>query len=324
MRVLVTGGAGFIGSHLVDHFMQQGYEVVVLDNLSTGSDENIAHHDCDPNFTLVNGSILDEKLVDQLVASVDQVWHMAASLGVKRILERPMESIATNVHGSEVVLTAAAKHKKRILIASTSEVYGKTPATTITEETDRVVGSPLTVRWVYSEAKALEESIAKILHDTQGLQVTIARLFNTVGPRQTGHYGMVLPRFVQAAYANQPITVYGDGSQSRVFCHVDDAVSALLMLMADESTAGEAFNIGGEGEVTIKELAERVKDLAQSESQITFTPYDQAYGDGFEDMRRRVPDTTKLRTRTGWAPKKTLDDIINDIIDYEYRCSGMA
>lgn len=321
MRALVTGGAGFIGSHIVDALLADGYEVTVLDNLSTGAQDNI---DLEAkNLTFVEGSILDNSLVDELMAQTDQCWHMAASLGVKRILERPMESISTNVYGSEIVLNAAAKYGKRILIASTSEVYGKANAAKITEDTDRVVGSPLTIRWIYSEAKALEESIAKILFDTQGLQVTIARLFNTVGPRQTGHYGMVIPRFVQAALAGQPIDVYGDGSQSRVFCHVEDAVAALRLLMADDSTAGDAFNVGGEGEVTIRELAERIKAATGSSSPINFVPYEQAYGQGFEDMQRRVPDTSKLRAKTGWKPTKTLDHIIADVID-QYRCSGLA
>lgn len=321
MRALVTGGAGFIGSHIVDALLADGHTVTVLDNLSTGSEDNIEQGQGE--LTFVEGSILDEKLVNELMSETDQCWHMAASLGVKRILERPMESIATNVHGSETVLNAAAKFNKRILIASTSEVYGKANVDKITEETDRVVGSPLTIRWIYSEAKALEESIAKILHDAQGLQVTIARLFNTVGPRQTGNYGMVIPRFVQAALENEPIDVYGDGSQSRVFCHVDDAVKAMRLLMNDETTAGDAFNVGGEGEITIRELAERVAKATNSRSPINFVPYETAYGQGFEDMQRRVPDTSKLRNKTGWKPSKTLDDILKDVID-QYRCSGLA
>ena len=321
MRALVTGGAGFIGSHLVDSLLADGYEVTVLDDLSTGAQANLRSGEHDVDF--VEGSILDERLVNELMEDADECWHMAASLGVKRILERPMESIATNVHGSEVVLNAATKFKKRILIASTSEVYGKANADKISEETDRVVGSPLTIRWIYSEAKALEESIAKILHDTQGLQVTIARLFNTVGPRQTGHYGMVIPRFVQSALKNEPINVYGDGSQSRVFCHVSDALRALRKLMQDERTAGQAFNVGGEGEVTIKALAEKVKHKSGSTSTINFIPYEEAYGQGFEDMQRRVPDTTKLRNHIGWKPEKTLDDIIDDVIQ-QFRTPGQA
>ena len=322
MRILVTGGAGFIGSHLVDSFLAEGHHVTVLDNFSTGRAANLEHHQ-GTALRNVTGSILDSDLVDSLVKKSDQVWHMAAALGVKRILEQPMESIRANVHGSEVVLNAAATHGKRTLIASTSEVYGKTPAEMITEETDRVVGSPLTIRWIYSEAKALEESIAKILHDTQGLPVTIARLFNTVGPRQTGHYGMVVPRFVNAALKNEALTVYGDGTQTRVFCHVLDAVQGMRMLMADESTSGDVFNVGGEGAISIRGLAERVKERTNSRSAITHVSYDDAYGAGFEDMQRRVPDTGKLRARTGWAPQRTLDDIIDDVVEYQHR-TGLA
>lgn len=322
MRVLVTGGAGFIGSHLVDSFLAEGHQVTVLDNFSTGRTSNLEHHEGSA-LRNVTGSILDADLVDSLVKESDQVWHMAAALGVKRILEQPMESIRANVHGSEVVLTAAATHGKRTLIASTSEVYGKTSVEKITEDTDRVVGSPLTIRWIYSEAKALEESIAKILHDTQGLAVTIARLFNTVGPRQTGHYGMVVPRFVSAALKNDEITVYGDGTQTRVFCHVLDAVQGMRMLMADESTAGDVFNVGGEGPVSIRELADRVKERTKSQSTISCMSYEDAYGAGFEDMQRRVPDTSKLRARTGWAPQRTLDDIIDDVAEYQQR-TGLA
>ena len=322
MRILVTGGAGFIGSHLVDSFLAEGHHVTVLDNFSTGRAANLEHHQ-GTALRNVTGSILDSDLVDSLVKESDQVWHMAAALGVKRILEQPMESIRANVHGSEVVLNAAATHGKRTLIASTSEVYGKTPAEMITEETDRVVGSPLTIRWIYSEAKALEESIAKILHDTQGLPVTIARLFNTVGPRQTGHYGMVVPRFVNAALKNEALTVYGDGTQTRVFCHVLDAAQGMRMLMADESTSGDVFNVGGEGAISIRGLAERVKERTNSRSAITHVSYDDAYGAGFEDMQRRVPDTGKLRARTGWAPQRTLDDIIDDVVEYQHR-TGLA
>ena len=322
MRILVTGGAGFIGSHLVDSFLAEGHHVTVLDNFSTGRAANLEHHQ-GTALRNVTGSILDSDLVDSLVKKSDQVWHMAAALGVKRILEQPMESIRANVHGSEVVLNAAATHGKRTLIASTSEVYGKTPAEMITEETDRVVGSPLTIRWIYSEAKALEESIAKILHDTQGLPVTIARLFNTVGPRQTGHYGMVVPRFVNAALKNEALTVYGDGTQTRVFCHVLDAAQGMRMLMADESTSGDVFNVGGEGAISIRGLAERVKERTNSQSAIIHVSYVDAYGAGFEDMQRRVPDTSKLRARTGWAPQRTLDDIIDDVVEYQHR-TGLA
>jgi UDP-glucose 4-epimerase len=238
---------------------------------------------------------------------------MAAALGVNTILENPIESVSTNFNGSEVVLQAATKFNKRIIIASTSEIYGKNPNQPLKETDDRVVGAPQKIRWTYSDAKALEEAIAHALFLTKQLKVTTIRLFNTVGPRQTGRYGMVLPRFVQAAKANQAITLYGDGSQSRVFCHVQDAVTAILKAARDDSTIGQVFNVGGTGETTIKQLAEKIIERTKSTSQITYTPYDQAYPAGFEDMQRRVPDTTKIKNSIGWSPANTLDNIIDDV-----------
>jgi len=311
MRVFITGGAGFIGSHLADALIARGDEVTILDNLSTGSATNIAH--LSGKVELHQGDIRDAALIEKLMAPADLVLHMAAALGVNTILEKTIESVSVNFTGSEVVLNAATKLKKRIIIASTSEIYGKNPQQPLHEESDRVVGAPQKIRWTYSDAKALEEAVAHSLHTTEGLKVTTVRLFNTVGPRQTGRYGMVLPRFVQAALANQPITIYGDGSQSRVFCHVQDAVKAILTLAATDSTIGDVFNVGGVGETTMKELAEKIISRTNSTSTITYTPYIDAYPAGFEDMQRRVPDITKIKNTINWAPANTLDSIIDDV-----------
>jgi UDP-glucose 4-epimerase len=311
MRVFITGGAGFIGSHLADALIARGDEVTILDNLSTGSATNIAH--LSGKVELHQGDIRDAALIEKLMAPADLVLHMAAALGVNTILEKTIESVSVNFTGSEVVLNAATKLKKRIIIASTSEIYGKNPQQPLHEESDRVVGAPQKIRWTYSDAKALEEAVAHSLYTTEGLKVTTVRLFNTVGPRQTGRYGMVLPRFVQAALANQPITIYGDGSQSRVFCHVQDAVKAILTLAATDSTIGDVFNVGGIGETTMKELAEKIIKQTNSASTITYTKYEDAYPAGFEDMQRRVPDITKIKNTINWAPVNTLANIIDDV-----------
>ena len=314
MRVLITGGAGFIGSHLADALLAQGDTVTILDNLTTGSRANIAH--IENQITIHQGDIRDEALVGSLVKEADLVLHMAAALGVKNIMENTVESVSINFTGSDVVLKAATEHKKRLLIASTSEIYGKNPQQPLNEESDRVVGAPQKIRWTYSDAKALEEAIAHTLHRTHGLKVTTVRFFNTVGPRQTGQYGMVLPRFVQQALNNEDITIYDDGSQSRVFCHVDDAVRAVLALVKDDSTIGDYFNIGGIGEVTIKELAERITARTGSTSKLVSIPFDQAYGAGFEDMQRRVPDISKVQAMIGWSPEHNLDSIIDSVADH--------
>ena len=311
MRVFITGGAGFIGSHLADALIARGDEVTILDNLSTGSATNIAH--LSGKVELHQGDIRDAALIEKLMAPADLVLHMAAALGVNTILEKTIESVSVNFTGSEVVLNAATKLKKRIIIASTSEIYGKNPEQPLHEESDRVVGAPQKIRWTYSDAKALEEAVAHSLYTTEGLKVTTVRLFNTVGPRQTGRYGMVLPRFVQAALANQPITIYGDGSQSRVFCHVQDAVKAILTLAATDSTIGDVFNVGGVGETTVKALAEKIIARTNSSSTITYSPYIDAYPAGFEDMQRRVPDITKIKNTIHWSPVNTLDSIIDDV-----------
>jgi UDP-glucose 4-epimerase len=311
MRVFITGGAGFIGSHLADALIARGDRVMILDNLSTGSATNIAH--LEGKIEVHQGDIRDAALIEKLMAPADLVLHMAAALGVNTILEKTIESVSVNFTGSEVVLNAATKLKKRIIIASTSEIYGKNPEQPLHEESDRVVGAPQKIRWTYSDAKALEEAIAHSLHTTEGLKVTTVRLFNTVGPRQTGRYGMVLPRFVQAALNNEPITIYGDGSQSRVFCHVQDAVKAILTLAATDSTIGDVFNVGGVGETTMKELAEKIITRTNSSSTITYTPYEDAYPAGFEDMQRRVPDISKIKKTINWSPDNTLDSIIDDV-----------
>ena len=311
MRVFITGGAGFIGSHLADHYVNAGHQVTILDNFSTGSKTNIAH--LEDNVTTVDGDIRNIELVDSLTKDADLVLHMAAALGVNTILESPLESMSTNITGSEVVLNAAAKFNTRIIIASTSEIYGKNPKQPLCETDDRVVGAPQKIRWTYSDAKAIEEAMALALHQEKKLPVTTVRLFNTVGPRQTGRYGMVVPRFVHAALKNEPITIYGDGTQSRVFCHGADAVQAIATIAATDSTIGDVYNVGGTGEVTIKQLAEQVVALTGSTSEITYTPYSDAYPAGFEDIQRRVPDISKINSALGWAPSKDLIQIISDI-----------
>jgi UDP-glucose 4-epimerase len=311
MRVLITGGAGFIGSHLADHYVNARHTVTLLDNFSTGSKSNIAH--LEGKATTIDGDIRNIELIDQLTKDSDLVLHMAAALGVNTILESPLESMSTNITGSEVVLNAATKHNKRIIIASTSEIYGKNPKQPLSETDDRVVGAPQKIRWTYSDAKAIEEAMAFALHQEKKLPITTVRLFNTVGPRQTGRYGMVVPRFIHAALKNESITIYGDGTQSRVFCHVADAVQAIAVMAATDSTIGDVYNVGGTGEVTIRQLAEQVLSVTESKSEITYTPYSDAYPAGFEDIQRRVPDISKVKGAIGWAPTKDLRQIISDI-----------
>jgi len=315
MRVFITGGAGFIGSHLADHYVNAGHAVTLLDNFSTGSKTNIEH--LVGKLTIIDGDIRNIDLINQLTKDADLVVHMAAALGVNTILESPLESMSTNITGSEVVLSAAAKYNKRIIIASTSEIYGKNPKQPLSETDDRVVGTPQKIRWTYSDAKAIEEAMAFTLYQEKMLPVTTVRLFNTVGPRQTGRYGMVVPRFVQSALKNEPITIYGDGTQSRVFCHVADAVQAIATIAVTDSTIGDVFNVGGTGEVSIKKLAEQVIQVTKSKSEVTYTPYSDAYPAGFEDIQRRVPDISKIKSLIGWGPTKDLAQIISDITNQE-------
>ncbi len=311
MRAFITGGAGFIGSHLADALIARGDSVTILDNMSTGSAKNIAH--LQGKIELYEGDIRDKPLVEKLTEQSDIVFHMAAALGVKNIMEHTLESIDRNFNGSEVVLHAATKYNKRLIIASTSEIYGKNPNQPLHEESDRLVGAPQKIRWTYADAKALEEAVAHTLHKTHGLKVTTVRFFNTVGPRQTGQYGMVVPRFIQSALRNEEICIYGDGSQSRVFCHVEDAVRAVIALAQEDLSIGDYFNVGGIGEVTINQFAEKVVKITKSNSAIKHIPYSEIYLSGFEDMQRRVPAIEKISKIIGWVPSHNLDSIISSV-----------
>ncbi len=315
-KVLITGGLGLIGSHLSQSLMQLSSQIIVLDDESTGKTKNLESSLDSDRVRIVIGSITDTKLVNQLMEGVDTCFHLAASLGVNRILREPINSYQTNIHGTENVVNAAVKNETKLFMASTSEIYGKNPIQPLTETSDRVLGSPLNIRWAYSEAKAIDESLLQMYRQEKGLDFLIGRFFNTVGPRQTGSYGMVLPRFVRSALSGEDLQVYGDGKQTRVFCHVKDAVDALSCLTGREDSYGEVFNIGGEGEVSIAELAEKVIEISNSRSKVVFVPYSQAYSQGFEETFRRVPDTSKIRTLTGWRPKYSLEQIIEDVINY--------
>jgi UDP-glucose 4-epimerase len=319
MRALITGGAGFIGSHLAEALLAAGHRVLVLDNLSTGSFENIAHLKGCEGFEYFIDSVDNEPLLAELIDRSDVVFHLAAAVGVKLIVEQPVHTIETNVHGTEVVLKHANKKKKLVVIASTSEVYGKSEDVPFREDSDLVLGPTPKHRWAYACSKALDEFLALAYWKERKLPVIIVRFFNTVGPRQTGQYGMVIPNFVRQALAGEPITVFGDGTQSRAFTHVSDVVNALLKLVAEPQAIGQVINLGTTEEVTIRELAERVRTLARSSSPIKSVPYDEAYESGFEDMPRRVPDLTKARRMIGYEPKHRLDDILVQIIEYFQR-----
>ena len=316
MKYLITGGAGFIGSHLADALIARGESVTVLDNLSTGNRSNIEQLLNHPNFKLVEGSILDTDLVDNEVQLTDHVLHLAAAVGVFNIIDKPLRSLVTNLRGTENILEAASKHKKEVSIASSSEIYGKNSSGPLNEESDRIVGSPLKSRWSYSEAKAIDESMAIFYHLEIGLIVRIVRLFNTVGPRQVGHYGMVVPRFVAAALKNEPLTVYGTGDQSRCFCHVSDAIKGILALIDSKETIGDAFNVGNNVEISIRDLAGQIIKVIGSNSQITAIDYESAYKAGFEDMQRRIPDISKIKKVVGWKPELSLDEIIADVANH--------
>ena len=316
MRALITGGAGFIGSHLAERLLGLGHEVTVLDNLSTGSIDNIAHLKGAAFFSYTIDSVSNEPLVAELIDGNDVVFHLAAAVGVKLIVEQPVHTIETNVHGTEVVLKHANKKKKLVIIASTSEVYGKSADLPFREAADLVLGPTVKHRWAYACSKMIDEFLALAYWKEKKLPVVIVRLFNTVGPRQTGQYGMVLPTFVRQALAAQPITVFGDGTQSRSFTYVADVVDALIALASEPRAIGEVFNIGNTKEVTIRELADKVKTLAGSNSPIEYVPYDEAYELGFEDMPRRVPDISKLSALIGYAPKVGLDEIVGRVISH--------
>lgn len=317
MRALITGGAGFVGSHLADTLLQRNAHVTIFDNFSTGRRANIAHLERHPQVTIIEGDITDELAVNRAMSNVDACFHLAAAVGVNLIVEKPLESLTTNIRGSEVVLGAAAHFRVKTLVTSTSEIYGKNISDLMREDDDRVLGSPLKSRWTYSEAKAIEEALAYTLYASEGLRTVIARLFNTVGPRQTGHYGMVVPRFVASALAGEPLTVYGSGDQSRVFCHVADAIEGLLALWDSSEAHGDVFNVGGTEEISISDLADRVIALAGSSSSKSYIPYDEAYEPGFEDMQRRAPSIEKIQALTGWTPLRTLDDVIRDVIEHQ-------
>ena len=316
MRALITGGAGFIGSHLAEALLNAGHEVDVIDNLSTGSIRNISHLKVQPKFKYVIDTLTNEPVLAELIDRNDVIFHFAAAVGVKLIVEQPVHTIETNVHGTEVVLKHANKKKKLVFIASTSEVYGKNLDVPFREDADLVMGATVKHRWAYACSKAIDEFLALAYWKERGLPVVVVRFFNTVGPKQTGQYGMVLPNFARQALAGEPITVFGDGTQSRSFTYVSDVVGCLLKLMKEKKAIGEVFNIGNREEVTILRLAEMVKAQAGSESPIVFIPYDKAYETGFEDMPRRVPDLTKIHKLVGYEPTVQLNETINKVLEY--------
>jgi UDP-glucose 4-epimerase len=316
VRALITGGAGFIGSHLSDALLEEGHDVLILDNLSTGSIDNIAHLKSRPRFEYYIDTVNNEPLLAELIDRSDVVFHFAAAVGVRLIVEQPVYTIETNVHGTEVVLKHANKKKKLVVIASTSEVYGKSDDVPFREDSDLVLGPTPKHRWAYACSKALDEFLALAYWKERKLPVIIVRFFNTVGPRQTGQYGMVIPNFVRQALAGEPITVFGDGTQSRSFTHVSDVVGALLKLVVEPKAIGQVINIGNTEEVSMLRLAERIRDLSGSKSTIKLIPYDQAYESGFEDMPRRVPDLTRVHSLIGYTPKHALDEILVHVIDY--------
>ena len=314
LAYLVTGGSGFIGSHLVEALLARGDSVVALDNLSTGRISNLDSVKRHPRFRFVHGSVLDELLVDELTHQSDVVLHLAGAVGVKLIVEHPLRSLTTNIRGSEIVIEAAHRYRRKVLLASTSEIYGKNSSGPLHEESARILGSPAVVRWAYSTAKAVDEILANAYHRERGLPTVVVRLFNTVGPRQSPAYGMVIPRLIRQALRGEAVTVFGDGRQTRCFAHVSDVIGAILLLLDSDNAIGQTFNIGCSDEISIRDLANLIISRCQSRSKIQLIPYDQAYESGFEDMERRVPDTTKLRSHTGWAPRRSLDEILREMI----------
>jgi len=317
VHYLITGGAGFVGSHVADALLDRKDEVTVIDDLSTGAIRNIAHLKNRPGFTYVIDTVLNAPLLAELVDEADQIYHLAAAVGVRLIVDSPVRTIETNVKTTEMVLAAACKKKKKVFVASTSEVYGKSTAVPFREDGDLVLGATSRGRWSYASSKAIDEFLAIAYWRERRCPTVIGRCFNTVGPRQTGHYGMVVPRFVHQALSDEPITVYGDGRQTRCFTHVHDAVRAMIGLMDADHTVGEVYNLGSERETPILDLAERVQQLTESASKISFVPYADAYGENFEDMPRRVPSLEKIRAAIGWEPAIGLDDILVSVIDYE-------
>ncbi len=315
MKTLITGGAGFVGSHLADRLVDSGQEVTVIDDLSTGRYSNVGHLEGDENFRLIIGSVLDERLMERLVRETDQVFHMASAVGVKLIMDQPVRTIETIFRGSDIVLANCSRYRKRVLIPSTSEVYGKGTSVPFKEDDDILKGSTSKHRWAYACAKELDEFLSLAHWKETRLPVVVVRLFNTVGPRQTGQYGMVVPRFVKAALKNEPIPVFGNGEQSRCFGHVSDVVGALISLLENPECYGQVINIGNPEETSIKALAEKAIEMTGSKSKIEYIPYKEVYGEGFEDMQRRVPSIEKARKLIGFKPTLTLEDIINDVVD---------
>ena len=316
MKTLITGGAGFIGSHLAQYLLSKDQQVVILDDFSGAGEENLKQIREASNLSFIKGSILNQELVTKLMKEVTHCYHLAAALGVEKINSEPITSFETNLKGSQIVLNAAANQGMRTLLASSSEIYGKNPNMPLREDSERVLGSPEVARWSYSEAKAMDELHAFELYKHKSFSLTIARFFNTVGPRQSSSYGMVLPRFVKAAIGNQPLTVYGDGTQSRTFCSVKDVVDALVLLMDSKESIGQAFNIGSTNEISITELAQKVIKLTNSSSEIVYKKYSEVFGDHFEEPQRRVPDISKIKKVVGWQPKQSLDEVIIEITEY--------
>ncbi len=315
MKTLITGGAGFVGSHLADKLIKAGDQITVIDDLSTGRYENVAHLEGNENFRLIIDTVLNANLMEELIRESDRVFHMASAVGVKLIMDQPVKTIETIFHGTDIVLGFCSRYRKRVLIPSTSEVYGKGTSVPFKEEDDILKGSTSKHRWAYACAKELDEFLALAFWRENKLPVVVVRLFNTVGPRQTGQYGMVVPRFIKAALENEPIPVYGDGEQSRCFGHVSDVVEALVKLLETPECFGKVINIGNPEEITIKNLAKKAIEMTGSSSEIEFIPYNEVYGEGFEDMQRRVPSIEKANKLIGFQPTRTLDDIINDVAD---------
>jgi UDP-glucose 4-epimerase len=316
MRILITGGAGFIGSHLTDRLVADGHQITVLDNLATGRKENLSAHLGGTSFTFIEGSILDLPLLDGLIKETEYVFHLAAAVGVFNIVKHPLDSLMTNIRGTENVLESAHKYSKPVFVTSSSEVYGKNISDSLKESDDRILGAPVTLRWSYSEAKAIDESLAYAYWVEKKLETRIVRFFNTVGPRQLGAYGMVVPRFVQFALEDEPITIYGNGEQTRCFGHVLDAIDAVVRIAFSENTIGKVINIGNDFEISIKDLAKKVITETNSKSEIVYVPYEEAYGDGFEDMERRVPNIELIKSLVGWEPKRDLSTMITDIAGF--------
>lgn len=319
MKAMVTGGAGFIGSHLTEYLLDHGHQVLSIDDLSTGDVRNMVNLPVHEDFRFVEGSVLDPVLMDELAAASDTIFHLAAAVGVKTIVDDPLGGLRTNLRGTETVLEAAERHGARVLVTSTSEVYGHNTADALSEEALRILGSPLTSRWSYAEAKAIDETLAYSYWRYRGVPAVIVRPFNVVGPRQTGRYGMVIPRFVGQALRGAPLTVYGDGTQTRCFCHVSDVVGALVDLIGHPQAHGRVFNLGRAEEISIRDLAELVVERTGSSSQLRFVPYSEAYPEGFEDMSRRVPDISRARELIGFEPRRGLDEILSSVIEDQLR-----